>query len=553
MKKRLKKLYLLLIDLINKVIAVIAANVYQIFGVWGITLVYRAYIFLVTEDYRYGSNRDNILYPAITVCCFILYKYLCATILKDIKLFTKINEYLDLILLTLNLSWMYFIATLDIYTILMLQIAFTVVIVLSKLAQLNSLQKVKKLFFPLALLAVYLVLIFHNTPQLTGNLSFHNKRYEPDRYSEIHSYNSAVFYTRQPSRILEYYLLPVHKYPGNPIPPEDYADYEYFVYFNYPNGADTLMTIGVALFGEDPVWPFEKQMVIPFAFYLIAFYFLIKSFEKVGASKLLSLFLAFFLYMLPAIESMKLSLYNYSYNFSFLFIAMYLLISYRLNKKRKFLIAWLIMTFIQVWFSFDMLPLMALLSLGISLYPLGEESKNSIDFKLTIESFKEFTLTITVMMFGLITRILHNALYLKSIREALHKMYERAAVRMTLVFEAKALDDRNYYLANLFRFFNQYNFQMDIFGLPLYFIALATQLFTIILSLISKKADKNYFNKIGLANLVIILSGIVWIYLMRNHAYIHAIWLARNQITILLGTIFSLILINNRLKIFKLN
>lgn len=519
--------------------------------VWIFILVMRIFLFYAKGKTDYMNISDNIIYPVLASGIYLIILFLL-----DVKTefrTGRFRKFLTVQTYILFVYAFYFVTNLKIPFLIIIHLIIALGIVFHEISRLLN-PKFLKIYYLTILVLGVLFLLFHNT-SVFNKYSIDNTGYFTEAYSESLSYNTAVYYYDNPQDIKKYFLLPIIDFPGNPFQFKANADLTgTLVYTHYPAGANTILYVLVSIQGKDSTLTLDMYRMFPFIIYLFGFIFLVKYFKVLSGNSIFSIVISLIIFMVPAIDRFKFSLYYYSYAFSLLFIFLYFIARYLSVRKKKYLAGIFMIGFLQFWFSFDLLPLTFFLACSTIFLPFYKSFG-----KINKSNILPGIVTIFSMVIGAATRILHNNLYFKSLGATLKDMIEAFIWRSSGVLESFPPD--KFYIDQIFKTYNnEYLYNTEYFGFPLLLIALvAAVALTILLSQykqLGEKANanlKNFLKSLTIFLWLAIFTSIFWIYTMRNHSAIHP-WVISRQfifLVIALFSVFTIVIFKNGKKIFN--
>ena len=156
---------------------------------------------------------------------------------------------------------------------------------------------------------------------------------------------------------------------------------ELVVYTHYPAGSDLINYMLISILGPskeigvDPALSLDKFRFFPLLIFIIGFIFFRKFLNLVLKNNWLSYLIALLIFLIPAFDRYKLSLYYYSYAFSLMLIMYFVTAKYLIKPKKSLLLLLFVMGIVQMWFSFDLLPMILISIFSISFLPFVKKIK----------------------------------------------------------------------------------------------------------------------------------------------------------------------------------
>jgi len=510
--------------------------VFYLVPVWLFTLCARIYKFNNSGSTNYGNITDSIIYPALaTLFVFLLLKLFKNGFLKKVILNQLVVLYVYVLFLFSNLDLRY---------ICVLHIILALFVSSKDIIEHFN---ISKKLYSLLLFSFCIVFLFiHNTQN--GIFSINNNKQIYDSFSEGISYNSALYYYNNPSEISKYYFLPIIKYPNEPfhiivddpnLPVNNFSS-KVVVYTHYPAGSDIINYLLISIigpsnnYGPNSVLSLDKYRFFPLIVFFIGFIFLRKFLFLTIKNEWLSYLLALLILIIPAFDRYKLSLYYYSYAFSLMLIMYYATAKYFSKLSKKYLVILLIIAIIQMWFSFDLLPMILLSIFSISILFITPKLKSYL-LKPSITVFQGYIL-------GFIMRLIHNNLYYKNISDTITELINTFLWRSTGTYAG--MEPSLFYIDQVLKKYNNVYIPSELFfGLQIQVFAFILLALLLILSYYLKN---NRYRNMSYFLLFSIFASYIWIYIMRNHGAIHYFVLTRQFIPMIIAIfiVISILLID---------
>jgi len=512
--------------------------------IWVSVLCFRIIYFNFKDSTDYGNIKDSLIYPLLATCiAFVILKFIKKGFLYSVVL----NQIKVLYVYTI-----FFITNLDLKYILIYHLVIALfVFVYDFKKHFNIKENITNLIL---LFFSVLILFTHNTQN--GVLSIHNNKPIVDGFSEGISYNSAYYYYSNPSQISKYYFLPVIKYVGEPfhiIQEDPYIPNSSFsstlkVYTHYPAGSDLINFVLISILGPskeigiDPALSLDKFRFFPLIIFIIGFIFFRKFLNITLNNNWLSYLIALLIFLIPAFDRYKLSLYYYSYAFSLMLIMYFVTAKYLIKPKKLLLILLFIMGIVQMWFSFDLLPMILISIFSISFLPFVKNIKSIL--------VKPSIMVLLGFIAGFIMRLFHNNLYFNNWGNTITELINTFLWRSTGTYAGMAPD--SFYIEQILRNYNSTYITSNLFfGIQIQVFAF---ILLVILALLIYKLRVDKYKRLFLYLLLSIVSSYIWVYVMRNHSAIHYFVLTRQFAPMFIAIFITIfILLSDLLSISKKN
>lgn len=507
--------------LINQLFNYVIKEIIFLIPTWLMVLAIRMYLFTSRGSIEYSNIKDNLIYPAIAVLIIFIF-------LKIVK-----NQSIQKIVKNqLLIGYIYLFLFFSNFDLKYLFIFHFVIAIFVLVRDLKIIFNIKEKFVYIILLIFSIsFLCIHDTPN--GLFSINNRIPTYDNFSEGISYNSSYYYYKNPDAIKKYFFLPVIKYSeepfhiiqDEPVNAESVKPSDVVVYTHYPAGSDLINYVLINILGPDTSLTLTKYRIFPFIAFLIGFIYFSRFLYQILKNNWLSLLIALIVFLFPAFDRFKLSLYYYSYAFSLLMFMFYITSKYIQKPKNIYLAILGVLGVVQIWFSFDLIPMIFLSIFAIQFLPLKKQRNK---YKLLVGPAGIVAIGFII---GFVLRILHNSIYYGNIPDTINDLVGVFAWRSSGLYDGMPLS--SFYIQNILA---NYNFtqipSIDFFGLQIQMCAFAILGLLILLANLTKK--KKYINLI-IYMILTIIASYIWIYIMRNHAAIHTFVLTRHFILMLIS------------------